>query len=76
MSIGFRIAQWKCHFNRSKIDDPPGFHWSHGRLLTEDRQDDVIADWWVGQEARGVSRVVRTDGPSCGAANADAVSRR
>ena len=39
-------------------DDPPRFYRSHGRLHTEDRQDDVETDCSIGQEVGGVSRVV------------------
>ena len=52
----------------AKKDDPPRVYRSHGRLLTEDRQDDVIADCWAGQEAPGVSRLVRRLFWSAGAA--------
>src|SRR5208337_4670986 len=42
----------------TRKDDPPRGVSSHGRLLTEDRQDDVITDCRVGQEACGVSRII------------------
>ena len=35
----------------AKKDDPPRFSRSHGRLLTEDRQDDTQADRGAWQEA-------------------------
>jgi hypothetical protein len=43
----------------AKKDDPPRFASSHGRLFTEDRQDDVETDRGVGAEVGGVSGVVR-----------------
>jgi hypothetical protein len=40
-------------------DDPPRFYNRHGRLFTEDRQDDFETNRGVGQEVGGVSGTVR-----------------
>ena len=43
--LGLRLKNGIAISIGARKDDPPRFHRSHGRLLTEDRQDDVIADW-------------------------------